>query len=125
MTRRRRPAYLKYLVSPQRHLTPIPQHSWCAFCKTRSRQHLAPRPLPSKIDPSYLSQFSGVVRESLERIATLLDTIFENADDAIFLMDDLRFVDCNPATLRMFGCSSSETDEVEPGITQAMAQSKP
>ncbi|MCK5797348.1 MAG: PAS domain S-box protein [Deltaproteobacteria bacterium] len=29
--------------------------------------------------------------------------IFELATDAIFLMQDRRFVDCNPATLRMFG----------------------
>ena len=52
--------------------------------------------------------FPGAVREALERVATLLDTIFETADDAIFLMDELHFIDCNPATLRMFGCSKNE-----------------
>jgi PAS domain S-box-containing protein len=57
---------------------------------------------------SHDSTFPGTVREALERVGTLLDTIFEAADDAIFLMDELRFVDCNPATLRMFGCNSKD-----------------
>jgi len=52
--------------------------------------------------------FPGAVREALERVATLLDTIFETADDAIFLMDESHFIDCNPATLRMFGCCSKD-----------------
>ena len=50
----------------------------------------------------------GIVNEALGRIRTLLDTLFETAEDAIFLMDDLRFVDCNAATLRMFGCRTNE-----------------
>jgi PAS domain S-box-containing protein len=50
----------------------------------------------------------GIVEESLARIGTLLDTLFETAEDAIFLMDGLRFVDCNPATLRMFGCRTKD-----------------
>ena len=49
----------------------------------------------------------GIVDEALDRIRTLLDTLFETAEDAIFLMDGLRFVDCNPATLRMFGCRTN------------------
>src|SRR5258705_9159676 len=53
-------------------------------------------------------RFPGVVQDALERISTLLDTIFETADDAIFLMDGLHYVDCNPATLRMFGCNSKD-----------------
>jgi PAS domain S-box-containing protein len=57
---------------------------------------------------SHDSPFTGAVREALERISTLLDTIFVNADDAIFLMDELCFIDCNPATLRMFGCHSKD-----------------
>jgi PAS domain S-box-containing protein len=46
----------------------------------------------------------GIVQEALSRIGTLLDTLFETAEDAIFLMDREQFLDCNPATLRMFGC---------------------
>lgn len=41
-----------------------------------------------------------ILRESEERYRTL----FEAANDAIFLMREDRFVDCNPRTLEMFGC---------------------
>jgi PAS domain S-box-containing protein len=36
-------------------------------------------------------------------------TLFETSDDAIFLMDSERFIDCNPATLKMFGCANVQT----------------
>ena len=49
-----------------------------------------------------------IVEEALSRIQVLLDTLFETSDDAILLMDGLRFVDCNPATLRMFGCKAKQ-----------------
>jgi len=32
-------------------------------------------------------------------------TLFESANDAIFLMDQEIFIDCNPKTLKMFGCT--------------------
>jgi PAS domain S-box-containing protein len=50
----------------------------------------------------------GIVQEALSRIEILLDTLFQSAKDAIFLMDGLYFVDCNPATLRMFGCQTKK-----------------
>ena len=34
--------------------------------------------------------------------------LFETANDAIFLMDDNRFVNCNRRTLEMFGCSRTD-----------------
>jgi PAS domain S-box-containing protein len=49
-----------------------------------------------------------IVEEALSRIQVLLDTLFETSEDAIFLMDGVRFVDCNPATLRMFGCKTKQ-----------------
>jgi PAS domain S-box-containing protein len=49
-----------------------------------------------------------MVQDALGRIEGLLDTLFETAEDAIFLMDRVRFVDCNPSTLRMFGCQAKE-----------------
>lgn len=42
-------------------------------------------------------------------------TLFENAEDAIFLMKDDYFIDCNPATLTMFGC---ERDDIIGGTPQ-------
>jgi PAS domain S-box-containing protein len=35
-------------------------------------------------------------------------TLFETANDAIFLMKDDRFIDCNSSTLKMFGCNSRD-----------------
>ena len=35
-------------------------------------------------------------------------TLFESASDAIFLMKDGRFVECNPRTLEVFGCSRDQ-----------------
>ncbi len=41
---------------------------------------------------------------ALRQSETHYRTLFESAQDAIFLMQGERFVDCNPPTLRMFGC---------------------
>jgi PAS domain S-box-containing protein len=42
--------------------------------------------------------------EKLQESERLYRTLFESASDAIFLIRDSRFVDCNPRTLAMFGC---------------------
>ncbi len=44
------------------------------------------------------------IRESEERYRL----VFESAGDAIFLMDQDRFVECNPAALRMFGATREQ-----------------
>ncbi len=46
-------------------------------------------------------------REIKEREA-LYRTLFENAEDAIFLMEDEVFIDCNPKTLEIFGCKKED-----------------
>lgn len=43
--------------------------------------------------------------EKLHRSELLYRTLFENASDAIFLMKEDRFIECNLKTLKMFGCS--------------------
>jgi diguanylate cyclase (GGDEF)-like protein/PAS domain S-box-containing protein len=35
-------------------------------------------------------------------------SLFESVNDTIFLMEGERFVDCNPATLKMFGCTREQ-----------------
>lgn len=35
-------------------------------------------------------------------------TLFDSASDAIFIMDGEKFIDCNSATLKMFGCKKNE-----------------
>lgn len=34
--------------------------------------------------------------------------LFESAHDAIFIMDEQKFIDCNPVTLKIFGCQKKE-----------------
>jgi len=46
--------------------------------------------------------------ESLRESEGRYRTLFESANDAIFLMKEDMFVDCNGQTLRMFGCSREE-----------------
>jgi len=48
------------------------------------------------------------IQETLKQGELRYRTLFESAQDAIFLMDDNTFVDCNPSTLRMFGCQKHE-----------------
>ena len=49
-------------------------------------------------------EVAGALRESEEKYRML----FESADEAIFLMEGNRFVDCNSNTLLMFGCTSKD-----------------
>ncbi len=44
----------------------------------------------------------------LKRSETLFRTMFESSQDAIFLMNNGRFIDCNPAALIMFECNKDE-----------------
>ena len=46
----------------------------------------------------------AALRESEDRYRSL----FEAANDAIFVMTEDRFVDCNPGTLTMFGCNREQ-----------------
>ena len=46
--------------------------------------------------------------EEIERTTKKFKAIFNNVNDAIFLMNDNHFVDCNPATLELFQCSYEE-----------------
>ena len=46
--------------------------------------------------------------EALRQSETRYRTLFETAQDAIFLDEGERFVDCNPMTLRLFGCDREQ-----------------
>ena len=47
-------------------------------------------------------------QEALIESETRYRALFENANDAIFLMSEDVFVDCNDRTLEMFGCSREQ-----------------
>lgn len=74
--------------------------------------------ITSILDPDgNISGFLGIAADLSERRRTqqhLRDsearyqTLFEGAGDAIFLMRRDRFIDCNSATLRMFGCQRGD-----------------
>ncbi|MEI6135075.1 MAG: PAS domain S-box protein [Desulfomonile sp.] len=49
-------------------------------------------------------QAEEALRESEERFHTL----FETANDAIFLMDNANFIECNARTVQMFGCEEKK-----------------
>ncbi len=55
-------------------------------------------------DLSAHKQAEASLRDSQARYRTL----FEHAGDSIFLMKGEHFVDCNPATLEMFGCTRNQ-----------------
>jgi two-component system CheB/CheR fusion protein len=50
----------------------------------------------------------GLIDEALASVKGLFDTLFANSGDTIFFTDTLRIVDCNPATLAMFGCHDKQ-----------------
>ena len=44
--------------------------------------------------------------EQLLKSETKLRTLYESSSDAVMLLDDSGFIDCNPAALSMFGCAT-------------------
>jgi len=46
--------------------------------------------------------------ESLHKSETRLRTLYDSTSDALMLLDENGYFDCNKATLQMFGCSSQE-----------------
>jgi len=67
--------------------------------------------------------FLGIAANLSEKLTMLTNledsesryrALFDSAGDAIFLMMDDRFVDCNPATLNMFGCKREDIINTTP-----------
>lgn len=55
-------------------------------------------------DVTNLRRAEEALGESVKRYRTL----FENANDAIFIMEEDRFIECNNKTLEMFGCTREQ-----------------
>jgi PAS domain S-box-containing protein len=55
----------------------------------------------------YVIQFRArKARETLRSSESKFRTLYESTSDAVMLLDEKGFFDCNPATLRTFGCAS-------------------
>ncbi|MBC8321677.1 MAG: PAS domain S-box protein [Bacteroidetes bacterium] len=48
------------------------------------------------------------VADALKNAETKFHTLFDTTTDAIMVLDTVHFLDCNPATLKMFGCATTE-----------------
>ncbi len=51
------------------------------------------------------SKISGI---EMAKSSELYQALFENANDAIFIMKDYTFIECNNRTLKMFGCARDQ-----------------
>ena len=69
------------------------------------------------VESGLKNEFLAIIRDitsqehilkELEQNETKYRALFENANDAIFLMSEEQFVDCNSKTLEMFGCTREE-----------------
>ena len=74
------------------------EHSRPESNETRTRSELIRRNSSHIKNPNAELQDSGVWYRA----------IFDNANDAIFLVDYDRFIDCNPKTLEIFGCTKEQ-----------------
>ena len=54
-----------------------------------------------------VTEQKAIKRELIDNVLKY-KTLFETANDAIFLMDGEKFIDCNTKTLEMFGCKRGE-----------------
>ena len=69
--------------------------------------------------------------ESMHRSDTKFRTLFDSTSDAVMLLDEKGFFDCNEATLKIFGCATREefctkhfadlSPQQQPGGTDSMA----
>jgi diguanylate cyclase (GGDEF)-like protein/PAS domain S-box-containing protein len=63
-----------------------------------------PAILGNSMDITGRKMAEAALKETEERYRTL----FDNANDAVFIVKDYKFIDCNNATLRIFDCSREQ-----------------
>ena len=95
----------------------VEEREWTYIRKDGSRIPIRLSVTPLTTNDNAVIGFLGIADDLSEQKtiqATLRDSearyriLFERAGDAIFLMKNERFIDCNPATLKMFGCTREQ-----------------
>lgn len=95
----------------------IEEREWTYINKDGVRIPVFLSVTPLKTHESEVIGFLGIAVDLSEKktiLANLTDsenryhTLFDNAGDAIFLVKDGCFVECNPATLEIFGCEREQ-----------------
>ncbi|MDD5332564.1 MAG: GAF domain-containing protein [Rhodoferax sp.] len=86
------------------------RHVFDAFAKPASLQDAQFRPpLAERADYRAAGVTEArVLGQALQNMAAKFHTTFELSPDAIMLLDQHGFFDCNPAALRMFGCRTRD-----------------
>ena len=77
---------------------------WANICVVPIKYNKRDAFLTSVVDITEMKRAEEALRDSETRYRTL----FENANDAIFMMDEKVFLECNDATITMFGCDSKD-----------------
>lgn len=103
-------------VAKSRHGEPE-ELEWTYISKDGSRTPVLLSVTPLYDNEGNLNGFLGIsfditekvqIQEALHEEEARYRQLFEHAGDSIFLMMEDLFIDCNPATLRMFGCTSEQ-----------------
>ncbi len=56
----------------------------------------------------YYNETQVIIKDRLNKSKGKFKALFENANDGIFIMRDATIIECNPATLRIFGCTMDD-----------------
>lgn len=101
----------------QSRLGKAEEREWTYIRKDGSRFPVRLSVTPLRDQAGTITGFLGVaadLTENRQAQSRLRDsdaryrTLFESAGDSIFLMEGEHFIECNPATLKMFGCTREQ-----------------
>jgi PAS domain S-box-containing protein len=96
---------------------PSVNEEWVTFASDGHRELLETTKVPMLDADGCLIGVLGIghditernqVTEALHQSETKLRTLYESTSDAVMLLDEKGFFDCNKATLAMFGCATKE-----------------
>lgn len=54
------------------------------------------------------NEYQFIIKDNLNKSEGKFRALFENANDAIFILNEGTIIDCNPATLKILGCTMTE-----------------